>query len=169
MGELIRRPSFFRRGFILLEVMVAIVIVGIAMVALIRGFIISLDTLKKVKMNEQAILLAQSFMDDLVLEPPAEGEYTGAFTDDNRFGEEFEGWRWELEVEAEEPDYEERPSGKLPQDLEHLYIANITIYYEPELKSSRRSSDARTYIQLQTILMEPDIFSIPALQGNQLY
>ena len=59
MGRLGLRPGRLRRAFILLEVMVGVVIVGVAMVALLRGFMISLDQIKKLKRNEQASLLAR--------------------------------------------------------------------------------------------------------------
>ncbi len=169
MGQLIGKSNHRRRCFILLEVMVAIVIVGVAMVALLKGFILSLDTLKKIKMNEKAILLAETLMDDFVLEPPAEGDYEGEFTEDTRFGEEFEGWKWELDVEAEEPDYEERPSGRMAQDLEQLYVAELRVYYDPEGNRNRISSDGRMYVDIHTIILEPDLFSIDALQSNQLF
>src|SRR5690606_15633716 len=88
-----------RAAFILLEVMVAIVIIGVAMVALMRGFIVSLDSLQRIKQNETAILLARSLMDDLILEPPPEDRLEGKFANDPRFGDAFAGWEWEMEVE----------------------------------------------------------------------
>ncbi len=157
-----------RRAFILLEVMVAIVIMAVAMVALIRGFIVSLDSLQRIRHNEVAILLAESLMDDLILEPPAEGTTEGEFSDDSRFGEDFEGWSWELEVEAEEPNYEERPGGRLGQELEQIYFANIKIYYENP-NFDRRQRDRTLYVEIDTILLEPDVFSIDSLQANQIF
>jgi type II secretory pathway pseudopilin PulG len=169
MGELMLRVNRSRRCFILLEVMVAILIVGVAMVALMRGFILSLDSMKKIQMNEKAIFLAESMLDDLILEPPAEGSFSGYFTDDIRYSEDFDGWMWELDVEAEEPDYEERPQGTLPQDLEEMYIAHLKISYEDRWGERRRDNEVRTYIDVQTIIMEPDIFSPTSLQENQLF
>ena len=166
MGRLGLRPGRFRRAFILLEVMVGVVIVGVAMVALLRGFMISLDQIKKVKRNEQAILLARSFMDDMILEPPAEGRFEGNFGEDPRWGEKYEDWYWRLQVETDEPDYEERPEGTLFQELETLYYVRLEI-----LKEDTVGSDTRTLqlIDVYTISMEPDIFSPGALQGNQLF
>ena len=105
-------------------------------------------------------------MHDMILEPPAEGRLEGSFEDDPRFGEEFEGWTWEMEVEPDEPDYEERPEGTLFQELETLYYVRLEI-----LKEDTVGSDTRTLqlIDVYTISMEPDIFSPGALQGNQLF
>jgi prepilin-type N-terminal cleavage/methylation domain-containing protein len=169
MGELMTVKRKGKLGFVLLEVLVAIVVLGVAMVALMKGFILSLDTLGKVKMNEQAILLAQTLMDDLILEPPAEGDYEGEFSEDNRFGEDFEGWKWELEVWTEEPDYEERPRGNMSQDLEQLYFVKASIIYSNQWGKKRKQRDTRKYLEFHTILMEPDIFSISAIEENQLF
>lgn len=169
MGELMLRDGGRRRCFVLLEVMVAIVIVGVAMVALMRGFIISMDSMIKIKMNEEAIYLAESMFDDLILEPPSEGKHEGSFGDDIRFGEKYKDWYWELEVEEEEPDYEERPRGTLLQDLEAMYIARLKIMHEDRFGPGRHDREMRTYLNLQTILMEPDVFSMDSLEGNQLF
>lgn len=158
-----QRPSYPRRAFVLLEVLVSIVIVGVAMVAMMRGFILSLDTLKKVRMNEQAIYLAKSLLDDLMIEPPDARNYEGEFSDDIRFGEDFEGWFWEIDVTSEEPRYQERPSGRLPQKLEQIYSAEVRVIHEDQ------NGDRRTYLTLQTLLMEPDIFSMQSIQANQLF
>ncbi len=162
MGQL-RHRTVFRRAFVLLEVMVAMVIIAVGLVALMKGFVLSLDTLKRVKLNEQAILLARTLMDDMIMEPPAEGRYDGEFSLDSRFGEDFKGWFWELDVEAEEPDYEERPPGKLQQDLEAAYIVNIRILHEDAF------GEKSAYIDIDTIQLEADIYSIPALQENQIF
>ena len=157
-----RRTQSPRAAFILLEVMVSLVIVGVSMTALLRGFVMSLDTVKKVRMNEVAIFLAEAFVDDLVLEPPPEGRFDGRFDSDPRFGEAFEGWQWELTVEAEEPRYRERPRGLPFRRIEHEYHARIVI--------AHRDDFGRTvYLTLDTILMDPDVFSLQSMQANQLF
>ncbi|MEO8377545.1 MAG: type II secretion system protein [Candidatus Sumerlaeota bacterium] len=151
-----------RRAFVLLEILVAIVIVSIALVAIMKGFVLSLDSLKRIRMNEKAFVLARSLMDDMILEPPDEGTFDGNFTDDPRFGEEYSGWRWSLDVEAEEPDYDERPRGRLTQDLEEVYNARLKIMYD-------KNNEKKTYINISTILLDSDVFSQAAIQGNQLF
>lgn len=157
-----RRTQSPRAAFILLEVMVSLVIVGVSMTALLRGFVMSLDTVKKVRMNEVALFLAEAFVDDLILEPPPEGRFNGEFHRDPRFGEPFEGWQWELTVEAEEPRYRERPRGLPFRRIEHEYHARLEVSYEDDF-------DRTTYLTLDTILMDPDVFSAQALQSNQLF
>lgn len=150
------------RAFVLLEILVSIVIIAVALVAIMKGFVLSLDSLKRIRMNEKALILARSVMDDMILEPPDEGEYSGAFSEDVRFGEEDAGWSWKLEVEPEEPEYDERPRGRMDQDLEQTYNARLQINYEGD-------NEKRTYVNVSTILIDADVFSQAALQGNQLF
>jgi len=152
-----------RRAFILLEVLVAVVIVGIAMVALVRGFIVALDSFKKIRRNEIAIALAKSLLDDMILEPPEKGRLRGRFSEDPRFGEAFDGWLWELDVESDEPNYEEKPRGALAQDLEEVYTARLTISY------TEARNDEKVYLDVYTNLAMPDLFSADAIQKNQLF
>ena len=153
------------RAFVLLEVMIAIMIVAIAFVALMKGFVISLDRLNRIRSEEQALYLARSMMDDLQLNPPPAKTFEGKFSDDSRYGDEFAGWRYKLEVESEEPDYDERPIGKINQDLEEVYYVHL----EVSKGEDDRSRDSRTILNLYTILMEADIYSTKALQANQLF
>ena len=161
-------------AFILLEVLISVVIIGVSVVALMKGLLISMDTLRKVRMNETAIYLARSVMDDFQIEPPADGDYEGHFADDDRYGEAFNGWYWELQVEADEPDYDKAPRGRMLSGIELLYYTRLIISYDPEAENttSRRRSrgaDRLVYIDIQTILMEPDVFSLQAIERNQLF
>ncbi len=164
MGQVgvLRRSRRPQAAFILLEVLVSLVLVGVSMTALMRGFVVSLDTVKKVRMNEVALFLAEAISNDMILEPPPEGRFEGRFERDPRFGESFEGWSWRLVVDAQEPRYRERPRGLPFRRLEHEYHARLEIRYEDEFERT-------TYIQLDTILMDPDVFSAQALQQNQLF
>jgi prepilin-type N-terminal cleavage/methylation domain-containing protein len=170
-GTLYRRLVARLRAFALLEVMVAIVIIGVAVVALLRGFILAMDTVRRIRMNETAIMLARSVLDDILLEPPAEGDYEGDFASDPRWGEEFAGWHWELQVEPEDVDYDEMPDAKGLGDLEQIYKARLIVSYgDPAATSTRRRNrDRVAYIDMQTILMEPDVFSIESIARNQLF
>ncbi len=122
----------------------------------------ALDSIKKIQLNEKAMLLAESAMDDLMVEPPAEGDYDGRFSEDPRYGKAFEDWLYEIEIEAEEPDYQERPRGKMAQDLEYIYHVRLKIIYDDD-------DEEKTVLDLRTILMEPDIFSEDAIQANQMF
>lgn len=160
-----RPPVRRARGFVLLEVMISIVIIAIAVVALLKGFVISLDRLNKIRREEQALYLARSVMDDLQLNPPPARTFEGNFSDDPRYGDDFTGWRYRIEVEAEEPDYTERPAGTINQDLEQIYYVHLEIL----LAQDERSREATPVISVYTALMEADVFGTKAIQENQLF
>jgi hypothetical protein len=86
----------------------------------------------------------------------------GKFSDDPRFGEAFAGWKWEMEVEEIEVDYDERPQGVLFQETEAIYKANIRILFD-------NGERDESFLEFDTFLMDPDIFSQQALQENQLF
>ena len=170
-----RNPA--RRAFILLEVMIAVMIIGVTFVAILRGFIVAYDTLGRVRMNETAMHLARSVMDDMILEPFSDGDFEGRFEDDPRFGTDYSGWHWQVWVEREEPRYSVRPVGTMLSDMEELYIARVRVSYDASddprsqnrgRRTARRDS-RHVYIDIHTILMEPDVFSITAIERNQLF
>lgn len=169
--------KYSRAAFILLEVMLSIMIVGVTFVAILRGFIVAYDTLGKVRMNETAIHLASSLMDDLVLEPFSVGDYQGRFADDPRFGDDFAGWYWEVRVESETPRYNVRIRERLRSDLEELYFAQVIVLYDADDdprgravgRRRVRGSTQQVYINIDTILLEPDVFTIRSIERNQLF
>jgi type II secretory pathway pseudopilin PulG len=146
----------------LLEVMVAILIIAVAAVALLKGFFLTLDNVKRVRKNEQAILLARTLMDDLIIEPPGEDDTEGSFGDDPRFGEAFVGWKWSISVEEVDIRYSERPKGTLFQRQEVIYQASVRIFFD-------HGDRVEDFLRFETFLMDPDIFSQQALQENQLF
>lgn len=153
-----------RRGFMLLEVLIAVVIIGIAFVAILKGFASSLQTMSNVRLNEQAIYLAETLLDDLEVEPPAEGIYEGSFADDEvRFGETFKDFSYRIEVEEVVPRYREKAEGKPRQDLEPFHQVLLKVIHR-----DRRGRD-RALVTLHTILMEPTLFSDQSLQSNQVF
>jgi type II secretory pathway pseudopilin PulG len=152
-------------GFILLEVLVAMVIVAVVFVAVLRGCYLALGMSKKVRANEQAIFLAESLLADYELEPPVEDfEREGSFGDDPRFGEEFAGFTYRIRATEEDIRYREKPKGKPRQDLEPLVHMTIDIFHQPKGRD-----EPQRLLTLNTYVPEPTIFSNEALQSNQLF
>ncbi|MDX2175794.1 MAG: type II secretion system protein [Candidatus Sumerlaeia bacterium] len=153
-----------RRGYILLEVLVAVVIMAVAFVGILKGFGVALHTMSQIRVNEQAMYLGQTLMDDLELEPPDAGSYEGRFTDDPaRFGDEFASFGYRIEVDEEKPRYKEDPKGKPLQDLETFYRVDIAITH-----TDKRDRE-RTVLTLNTIVIEATLFSDQSLQSNQVF
>src|SRR5262245_25576732 len=96
-----------RRGFTLLEVMVATVIMGVAVVGLMSGISQSLRNADRVTDYDRAALLARSRMDDLLVnyQLPRGTTMSGAF-DPVLLGGKDGGWRARISTFETQP----RPS-----------------------------------------------------------
>ena len=92
-----------RRGFTLLEVLVATLIMGLAVVGLLTGIHTSLRNASRLTDYDRAALLARSKLNELMIEPrlPIEGRLEGSF-DPKLTGGEQSGWTANLRV-AEAP------------------------------------------------------------------
>ncbi|RMG03461.1 MAG: prepilin-type N-terminal cleavage/methylation domain-containing protein [Nitrospirae bacterium] len=80
-----RPPIFFTNGFSLLEVMVAVAILGISVVALFQVFSAGLRGTKKVEDYTRALIIGRSLMDEAYTVPDPEElsgveEFDGGFT-----------------------------------------------------------------------------------------
>jgi general secretion pathway protein I len=86
-----------RGGFTLLEVLVATVIMGIAVTALIAGLSQSVKNADRLKAWDRASMLARSRMDELLLDPelPFDGSVEGTFPADQSGGIPS-GWKASL-------------------------------------------------------------------------
>jgi hypothetical protein len=158
------KPAARRRrwSFVLLEVLVALLILGVAMTAVLRGFMMTNHALRENLIVLEATYLADSLVQDFELEPPLPGRHDGEFADDPRFGERFERYQWELEVEEEAIRYRKVPRKAL-QDPEPLYPFTLRIIYD--------DGQYRRFVpvQVDSALLETQLFSDNALQANQLF
>jgi type II secretion system protein I len=92
-----------RQGFTLLEVLVATLIMGLAVVGLLTGIHTSLRNAARLTDYDRAALLARSKLNELMVEPrlPIEGRLEGNF-DPKLTGGEQSGWIANMRV-AEAP------------------------------------------------------------------
>lgn len=88
-----------RRGFTLLEMLVATTIMGIAVVSLLASLSTSLRNVSHLTDYDRAALAAKRKMDELLLEPrlPLEQEFGGSF-------DQRSGWQARLTVFEQPPD-----------------------------------------------------------------
>jgi type II secretion system protein I len=124
-------------GFVLLEVLLSLMILGIAVAAFMRSFTQSLAAAKRIEVQSQAALLARKLMDQMEMTPPADG------SSDGDFGTNYPAYTYRVTMEYEEPNY-----GKLDGDdgIEQYY-AMRQVEIEAELyellksKRTRRTDD----------------------------
>ena len=88
------RPDLNRKGFTLLEVMVATVIMGVAVAGLIAGLSQSVKNASRLTDYDRAAMLAHTQMNDLLLDVnlPFDGSVDGQFDRDQTGGVPG-GWR----------------------------------------------------------------------------
>jgi general secretion pathway protein I len=84
----------FRAGFTLLEVMIAVAVIAIALMAVFGSQSQSLMLASEAKFNTTAALLAQKKMAEIEVKRPLE---PGSASGD--FGEDFPGYEWDLRVD----------------------------------------------------------------------
>jgi len=150
------------KSFVLLEVIISMLILAISMTAILRGFTIALSTIRVNRIVEISSHLAQSLLDDYDIVPPPTGYEEGDFSNDSRFGEQFEDYYWERRVDEEDIRYDDIPSDPL-QEFEPIYDVELRIIYD--------NGKLRSFVPLTitTRLIETETFSENAISGNQLY
>lgn len=104
-------------GFTLLEVMVAIAILSIALVAVYGSQSQSVSLASEAKLKTTAPLLAQAKIAEI-----EETEARDLTSSSGDFGEDFPGYRWEVTV-RDVPFFGEQEA------LKHLKRVDLTIYY----------------------------------------
>lgn len=160
-----------RRSFVLLEVTLSLIILAVAMAAVLRAFVIGFDSIKMNKVAMTASVLAETMLDDLEIVPPGEGKVTGRFDVDPRFGEGYERFSWERDVEIEEIDYDDMDMNDPLQDFEVLYRVHLRILYDTGRPTRGRRGATAMFVpvDIHTYLVEATSFSDASIQGNQLF
>src|SRR5947208_791636 len=87
-------------GFVLLEVVISLVILGIAVATIMRSFTISMAAIRKNDVSVQAFVLAESMLQSLEVTPPQKGKLTGSFEADG-----FPNYSWEMNAKEEDIKY----------------------------------------------------------------
>lgn len=91
----------WRKAFVLLEVLISMTIIAVTLSAVLRSFSQSLKAVRKLEVETQATFFAQQLLDEFEINPPEEGRLEGGFGDD------YWQYYFIVEIEYEEPDYDE--------------------------------------------------------------
>jgi prepilin-type N-terminal cleavage/methylation domain-containing protein len=117
------------RGFVLLEILVSVVILGIALAAMLQCFTNGLKAVRRDRVITDAVFLAQSVLDDFEIRPPEED----AETIEGDFGPEFANFRFVARFESVEIDYRDRKldTGQMGMEFEPMRKVDLRVYHEP--------------------------------------
>ncbi len=126
----IRHPRRRGAAFVLIEVVLALTILGIAVAALMRSFMQSFDAARVMEIQTQAGFLAEQLMEELEVFPP-EGEETEA-----GFGPNYPNFSYQVHKEYIEPSYPRlrRTESEVDQFFAQRRLT-ITIRYEDEKRA----------------------------------
>jgi prepilin-type N-terminal cleavage/methylation domain-containing protein len=119
----------FRRrahsGFVLLEVIVSLVIMGISVATLMRSFTVSMNAIRKNDVTTQACVLAESVLQDMEVNPPASKLTRGTFEEIG-----YPKYSWTIEMKDEEIRYRNLKTKSRVDDLKPLHYVHLTITYD---------------------------------------
>lgn len=146
-------------GFVLLEVLVALVIISIGATAVLRSLQQSLKAARQAEIINRAALLAESLVEEIQINPPLEGKYDGGF------GEDAPDYRYELVVEEEKLRYRGSQRKADEDDFRPVKMAHIEIFLD------RPDQDERSarIIKIDSAILGMQKFSGAALNHYQLY
>ena len=123
-------------GFTLLEVLVAVAIVGMALVMLLRLHLLSLDATLAAQDLTTAVLLAEGRMATFLAQSPQEGEDQGQFD-----GPNLERFGWTTSV----TDYDIDLGGQNGGEQESIGIRHVTVSVHWREGNRNRSYSLETY------------------------
>jgi prepilin-type N-terminal cleavage/methylation domain-containing protein len=153
-----RRPRGNRRcGFVLLEVLISLVILGITVSTILRSFTLSLDAAVRTEIFNTATLLAQSMIDEIQISPPGNGDYEGDF------GEAYEHYSYRLTLEDEEIDYKSVRRAREIKEFRPLRRIHLEVLYADDRRGPFKA------ITLDSALMGLQKFTNKALAAYQLF
>ncbi len=112
-------------GFLLLEVIVSLVILGITVAAIMRSFTVSMNAIRRIDVTTQACVLAEGFLQDLELEPEKARSGRGTFEQEG-----YPDFSWELTVEDEEVRYKNLQTKVKARDLRGIRHTTLVITYQ---------------------------------------
>ncbi|MEI7634470.1 MAG: type II secretion system protein [bacterium] len=116
-----------RGGFVLLEVIVSLVILGVAIATLMRSFTLSMNAIRKNDVMTQSCLLAQDMIEQIELNPPQSESTRGAFEDIG-----FPQFGWEIEYTEDPVEYRNLKTKSKIKDLRPLRHATLRVTYDDQ-------------------------------------
>lgn len=112
-------------GFVLLEVIVSMVILGVSLATLMRSFTLSMNAIRRNDITTQGCVLCESLLQDLEVRPPSAKVTRGTFEDQG-----FPQFSYEVEYEEETIRYKGLKTTANVRDLKPLRLVRVTVWHE---------------------------------------
>jgi hypothetical protein len=154
-----RRASRRSAGFVLLEVIVSMVIMGIALGTLMRSFTLSMKAIRKNDIITQGCVLAEGLLQDLEVNPPASKTLTGDFED---LG--FPEFSYEVKYKEEDIRYRGLKATSEVKDLRPLRSVQLQVFHRAD-----REHDAIAVAEVYTLLAPIEHWSYESKFLNELF
>jgi type II secretory pathway pseudopilin PulG len=133
-------PTARSKGFMLLEVIVSLVILGVSVAALMRSFTVSMNAIRRIDVVTQGCVLAGGFLQDLELDPQKAHSGRGTFEEDG-----YPDYFWELTIEDEEIRYKHLETKV--KNLRGLKHATLRVSYQNKtMRTPREIVEVHLYI-----------------------
>jgi type II secretory pathway pseudopilin PulG len=146
-----------RRGFILLEVIISMIILAVTIAAIMRSFTVSLASIRKSEVTTTAAFLAQQLLDQYEVQAPEQASLEGDF------GDVYPNFHYITRFDDIDVKYKDVSLESLIQDFVTLRQVTIDVYYD-----DRRIKRFRP-IHLVTYLMGDEKFTYQSKMMNKLY
>lgn len=147
-----------RTAAVLLEVMVALTILGVGLTVVMRSFTLALKATRREKAITTGAFLANYMVNQYQVMPPYGVNY-----DEGDFGEDYPGYTWEMIVESEEPRYDV-DSDRLYQEKFFRRRLIIRVWYQSPYRS-----EPTLAAEVDTFLLGLEQFSDQTKQQLQLF
>lgn len=150
-------PRTGRRSFVMLEVIVALTILGVSSMAFMRSFTQTLDAARRMENLTQGILLAQHVLGEFEVSEPWRGSHEGGF------GEAYRNFWWQAEIFYEDPDYGREVEDDNVDQWYQLRYVDLTINFQDEIR------DPYTVVRVPTAIIGFEKFSLNTKKSYNIH
>jgi Tfp pilus assembly protein PilV len=157
-NRLLRRHT--RLAFVLLEVLVALAIMGVSLSMILRSFTLSIKATEQSRRITTAALLAQKLLDGWEAEPPTRGS-----TREN-FDKPFERFHYQVEYEHEAIEYANVSRFEETAMLAPLRRVSLSIWHTSP--QDQRAGRSQRILRVETALSSSERFTSDARKENEI-
>lgn len=141
-----------RQGFVLIEVLVSLMILGISLMAITRSLTQSMKAVRLIEIKTQAQFFAMQVMHKMEIDPPYEGD------DEGGFGDDYKEYSFRIHVEYERPKYGRIEGAREVERFFPFRRVTISINYQD------KTHPLFTPLTVETALIGFEKFSAPTKQ-----